>query len=241
MATSGSEESLAWRNKHAWDALYKSTEKDIWGREPVGFLTDFLDELRERLVGLPFARLLDAATGEGRNLGALLTLGGSLSCCDASATALRKIPLALRGQLEIVRCELERMPFGDSSFDFILMSDVVETLPNPDEVFEEVGRVLKPGGWLMCNIPGHNDPVAGHEMLALRPGCGALYRDRYYFRFYDEENAVAMLARHGLSVEIRKTCRWGESAHPNFRPVPHEHESNVYLARKGVATPVKRG
>ena len=239
MASSKSDESLAWRNKHAWDALYESTDQEIWGREPVGFLTQFLGEIRERLEGAAHARvrILDAATGEGRNLEALVSLGGNVACCDASSEALRKIPLELRSQVEIVHCDLERLPFPNGWFDFVLMSDVIETLPNTEDVLDEVSRVLKTGGWLLCNIPDQDDPVAGHQMSTLSSGVGALYQDRYYFHFYEKESAEEMLEEHGLTVEVSRACRWEESAHPNFRSVPHEHESNVFLARKTASNP----
>ncbi|MCB1096369.1 MAG: class I SAM-dependent methyltransferase [Verrucomicrobiae bacterium] len=240
MAPSKTDESLAWRNKHAWNALYQSTDQEIWGKEPVGFLPEFTGLLHECLLDLPSVRVLDAATGEGRNLDSLLQLvagegiDGRLVCCDSSKEALRKIPTSIREQLEIVHCDLAETPFPDGSFDLVLMSDVIETLPNLEEVLGEIHRILKPGGWLLCNIPGDDDPVADHQMVALSANPGALYQDRYFFHFYEKEEAEALLAVHGLTVEYSQACRWEEAAHPNFRSVPHEHESNVFLARKSM-------
>ena len=74
--------------------------------------------------------------------------------------------------------------------------------------------------------------MADHQMVALSLRPGALYQDRYFFHFYEKEEAEALLASHGLRLEHSQTCRWEEAAHPNFRSVPHEHESNVFLARK---------
>jgi SAM-dependent methyltransferase len=240
MVPSKTDESLAWRNKHAWNALYESTEKEIWGREPVGFLPEFTALLHECLLDLPSVRILDAATGEGRNLGALLQvlqvatsdINGSVTCCDSSIEALRKIPPQIKERVDAVQCDLAETPFSDGTFDLILMSDVIETLPNLGEVLDEVRRILKPDGWLLCNIPDEDDPIADQQMVALSSAPGALYQQQYFFHFYRKEEAEALLAAHGLVVETSKSCRWEETAHPNFRSVAHEHESNVFLARK---------
>jgi hypothetical protein len=57
-------------NLRAWEALYASTPRFIWGADAVGFLRPFLAPLRQ--AGWRRRRALDAATGEGRNLRALL-------------------------------------------------------------------------------------------------------------------------------------------------------------------------
>lgn len=245
-APSKPDESLSWRNQNAWNALYESTDQEIWGKEPVGFLPEFLDLLKECLLDLPSVRILDAATGEGRNLEALLQLasgdvGGSVTCCDSSQEALRKIPASVREQLDIVHCDLAQTPFEQGTFDLILMSDVIETLPNLGTVLDEVHRILKLGGWLLCNIPDEDDPVADHQMVALSSTSGALYQDQYYFHFYKKEEAESLLEEHGLKVDFSKACRWEETAHPNFRSVPHEHESNIFLARKVEVLPAEGG
>jgi hypothetical protein len=42
------------------------------------------------------------------------------------------------------------LPFADGSFDVVLNTVSVDYLVRPVEVFREVGRVLKPGGLLLC-------------------------------------------------------------------------------------------
>ena len=216
------------RNIAAWDALYGSTTAPIWGVQSVGFLPDFLATLDPLQ---PDDQVLDAAAGEGRNLLALRRLGGRIHACDTSAAALRKIPAAVRAEVETVVCDLRALPFPDRFFRFALLCDVVETLPDIEGPLRELARVLAPGGHLLCNIPDLDDGVAGIEMTAL----GArqyLYRGRYYYRFYSEAEARHLLERHGLHVVRLQTCRWREDSHPNFRPHPHVHVSRVFLAER---------
>lgn len=46
-----------------------------------------------------------------------------------------------------------RLPFDDRSFDLVLANQVVEHLEALEDSLEEVARVLKPGGLLVCLFP----------------------------------------------------------------------------------------
>jgi len=46
-----------------------------------------------------------------------------------------------------------RLPFSDAFFDTLLLSDVLEHVPEPDVLWHEMARVLAPGGYLLLNVP----------------------------------------------------------------------------------------
>jgi SAM-dependent methyltransferase len=51
-------------------------------------------------------------------------------------------------------CDLTKdLPFSDACFDTILLSDVLEHIPTPGSLWREMGRLLKPGGKLLLNVP----------------------------------------------------------------------------------------
>ena len=55
---------------------------------------------------------------------------------------------------EGVQCQdLTRLTFDDSSFDLIVTSDIFEHVRRPFEGFQEIDRVLKPGGMHIFSIP----------------------------------------------------------------------------------------
>jgi ubiquinone/menaquinone biosynthesis C-methylase UbiE len=216
------------RNILAWDTLYGSTPRLVWGSRPVGFLDDFLPDIGALK---PEDRVLDAAAGEGRNLAALRRLGGRLHACDASAQALRKIPAELRAGVETNVCDLRSLPFRDGYFRFVLLSDVVETLPEIESPMRELARVLAPGGHLLCNIPGTDDGIAGIDMEPIGTGS-YLYAGRYFYHFFSESEARTLLDRHGLQVRQVRVCRWHEEPHPEFRSAAHLHVSRVFLAER---------
>ena len=51
-------------------------------------------------------------------------------------------------------CDLtQRLPFEDAEFDTVILSDVLEHIPNPENIVYEIHRVLKKNGKLFLNVP----------------------------------------------------------------------------------------
>jgi SAM-dependent methyltransferase len=50
-------------------------------------------------------------------------------------------------------CDLGAIPVEDNRFDFVLLNQVLEHLPEPEHVLKELHRVLKPGGKMICTAP----------------------------------------------------------------------------------------
>jgi SAM-dependent methyltransferase len=52
-----------------------------------------------------------------------------------------------------VRGDISRLPFQNGSFDLVTANMVVEHLDNPRVQFEEISRILKPGGLFLFHTP----------------------------------------------------------------------------------------
>ncbi|MGD0126618.1 MAG: class I SAM-dependent methyltransferase [Terriglobia bacterium] len=51
-------------------------------------------------------------------------------------------------------CDLtQRLPYDDGEFDTIILSDVLEHIPQPENLWREMSRVLKPGGNVLLSVP----------------------------------------------------------------------------------------
>ena len=66
-----------------------------------------------------------------------------------------------------ISCDLnQNLPIASDSFDIVICSDVLEHIKDPFNLFKEINRVLKPGGYLLLNYPFiygiHEDP---HDYL----------------------------------------------------------------------------
>jgi len=81
-----------------------------------------------------------------------------------------------------VQCNVDwdRLPYEDSYFDLVLFASVVEHLYNPHTVFQEIARVLRPGGLLVLEAP--NAVALGRRLDALM--------GRNPFRWFNQYNAV---------------------------------------------------
>ena len=79
-------------------------------------------------------------------------------------------PIALefcrqRGLTKVREGSITAIPFAENSFDIIISCDVVTDAGTDNEMtaFEELYRVLKPGGRLFLNLPAHEFLRSEHD------------------------------------------------------------------------------
>src|SRR4051812_41905636 len=65
------------------------------------------------------------------------------------------------GQVQPVKGDSERLPFGDGAFDFVTCANSFHHYPHQDRAVAEMHRVLRPGGRLMI-IDGYRDAPWGY-------------------------------------------------------------------------------
>jgi SAM-dependent methyltransferase len=59
-----------------------------------------------------------------------------------------------KNQFLDAECDLtERLPFEAETFDTIILSDVLEHISRPDDLWSEMTRILAPGGHILLNVP----------------------------------------------------------------------------------------
>ena len=112
------------------------------------------------------AAVLDCGCGGGANIQALLNRypNGHVSGIDYSSVSVeasrtRNQKAIAAGRCEITQASVEQLPFADRTFDLITAFETVYFWPGPAHCFEEIFRVLKPGGtFLICNECSGNTP-----------------------------------------------------------------------------------
>ena len=148
----------------------------------------------------PGMRVLDLGTGVGAMAAALARRhpGIELWAVDVQPAQLVQAQ-NLHPVARYVQADARRMPFPDASFDRVHASWVLEHIPQPDRVLEEVRRILVPGGQCFflevdnttlrlvppsplieealaklnqLQLAGGGDPFIGRKLLALLQQAG---------------------------------------------------------------------
>jgi SAM-dependent methyltransferase len=66
--------------------------------------------------------------------------------------------------------DLSQMTFPDGSFDMFITSDVFEHVMDPAAAFEEIARVLKPGGAHVFTMPWYPQLAQTRQRARIAPG-----------------------------------------------------------------------
>lgn len=106
---------------------------------------------KARLFSEMRGRVLFAAVGTGVDI-TRFPHNQRIVGIDISAEMLRRAEdrrQAYPGELAFVRGDLERLAFGDASFDTIVSSCTMCSVPHPANALRELFRVLRPGGRLL--------------------------------------------------------------------------------------------
>ena len=74
--------------------------------------------------------------------------------CVSSVTCVDWGNSAHKNEYVDVECDLtKKLPFDECSFDTIIMSSVLEHIPEPALLWAEIARILKPGGRILMDTP----------------------------------------------------------------------------------------
>jgi len=105
-----------------------------------------------------------------------------------------------RRQIPAVRGSAFALPFKDETFDCVISSQVIEHIPREQVLFDEMWRVLRPGGTLIIGTPDY----ATWQWRTIEPIYGMLmpwaYRDEH-ISHYTREDLSGLLERMGFVHE----------------------------------------
>jgi 2-polyprenyl-6-hydroxyphenyl methylase/3-demethylubiquinone-9 3-methyltransferase len=109
-----------------------------------------------------------------------------------------------------------KLPHDDATIDSVIMSEVLEHLPDPVQALREAARVLKPGGQLLATVPNANypffwDPINWtlETLTGAHIGSGVLAGIwANHLRLYDEGTLSKQLHDAGLRiVDVQRQTR----------------------------------
>lgn len=94
-------------------------------------------------------RVLEVACGPGPGLGLLASSARFLVGGDYTDTLLRKALAHYRGRVPLVRLDAAHLPFGDRTFDVVVLFEAIYFLPDVLSFLASCHRVLAPGGTIV--------------------------------------------------------------------------------------------
>jgi SAM-dependent methyltransferase len=135
-------------------------------REGVPLIHDFAVAVA-CLEPTPGERVLDLAAGSCWVSEWLRRLNVETVSIDIAIDMLRIGRERLDAGAALVAGDVERMPFGDASFDKAICLNAFHHLPDMPQGLREVARVLKPGGRVAFSEPGRGHAAAAHSTHAV--------------------------------------------------------------------------
>lgn len=178
-------------------------EADMAAARRVRVVLDYLDIQ-------PGDTVLDCGAG----LGWITHVIARLHDCRLAATDY-DVPRLLTARREtppdvsIAASDIYRLPYRDGFFDKVVLSEVLEHVPDDSAALSEVARVVRPGGIVAITVPNHDypflwDPVNWtRERLRLEPiregFFGGLWTN--HLRLYARNALLELVRRSGLVAE----------------------------------------
>ena len=171
-------------NRGAYEKIYRRIRKVIAGRD-----------------------VLELAAGTGLITKHTASAAKSYTATDLSDNMLKQ---ACRGEhpegLRIMKADAADVPFPDSSFDAVIISNALHVIPEPERVLAEIKRVLRPDGVLIApNFIHHTDSVASRMMSDLLSAAGVVFTsawDRYDYAAFLESNGFRISNSGVLKASI---------------------------------------
>jgi len=199
------------------------------------------DVLTSTIQGLlPVGSYLDAGCGDGRYLAALPELGPlparivGVDIAESILGTARKATAIAGFEPELVRANLESLPFEGEEFDLVVAIQVLEHLLDPAAGVRELARVLRPNGSLVLSTDNRRMLITktlNAPRWALARAFGKR-NARVAFDFphsaYSRAELIDLLAAVGLEVTHVRTFRFSMvGAPPGLLRTFHRIDSHL--------------
>lgn len=142
-------------------------------------------------------RVLELATGTGLIARNVAMAAKEMEAVDFSPEMIAK---AKEGEypvnLHFAVADACRLPYGDHSFDAVIISNALHIMPKPERALEEIRRVIKPGGILIAPTFVHAGLKPDERLLSKMMGLAGFRVEHRW----TEEQYLLFLAQNGCRV-----------------------------------------
>lgn len=114
------------------------------------------------------------------------------------------------GVARCVQADAQRLPLADACCDLLFSNLALQWCPRTQRVFTEAWRVLRPGGLLLCSLPGPG------TLRELRLAWRQIDDAEHVHRFSSAASLLAEAQRAGLGC-VHQEQRLYQPCHPDVR------------------------
>lgn len=160
-------------------------------------------ELTARLIPRSAHRVLDAGAANGWLASIMTSRGHAVTGLDLGFDSIHRASEHLESQglpIPFVQGDLYNLPFGDFSFDALVMTEVIEHLERPADALAEATRVLAPGGHVVITTP-YRERIR----YTLCIHCNRLTPINAHLHSFDESSLTTLFTGAGFEVERMTT------------------------------------
>ncbi|MFR9728373.1 SAM-dependent methyltransferase [Saccharopolyspora sp. MS10] len=182
------------------------------------------DMMADRLLLRPGHRVLDVGCGLGQPAGRIARRTGAhvtgIAISRDQITRATEIAEAegLSGQVEFQHADAMELPFPDESFDAAIAIESIFHMPDREQVFREVRRVLRPGGRIVLTDFFARGPIPADKQRHV----DRLLRD-FIMTLADGDDYLPMLRRAGLRfTELLDITE--QSVRPTFQQMSRDND-----------------
>jgi len=167
------------------------------------------------LPNYPNLNVLDLSCGEGEILASLHRDG--CQCCGTHYCPNDYIVVNEQEVLQQIQIKknvdlTKPLPFDDSSYDVVIMSEVIEHLPSHIPIVAEVARVLKPNGYFVFSTPNIHRLqsrwqfflTGTHKLIRRRIGWDLNRNDIYAYHISPVDLPMFHTLLHQSNLHIRQ-------------------------------------
>lgn len=171
----------------------------------------------EQVNRLSGKHVLDFGSGPGHLVSHLLDRGAQVSAADHSPNSVDEVRRKFEAHpnwREARLFENGRLPWRDASFDVAFCLETIEHLHREDcaRIFDELLRVLRPGGFVVFTTPNEEELDKQHVYC---PSCNCHFHRWQHLRSWSHTQLNNELTAHGYEVPF---C--GGLDFHNFQPSP---------------------
>jgi len=151
--------------KHIFETIWQNEKKEDWEKllaERKGARQPLYELLEKALFQKSCAKIIEIGCGPA--LDALVLAKDKqreVHALDCSANALKLATAAarqLKRSLKLHHADVRRTGLPAASFDLVFSQGLLEHFPDPQPVWTEMNRLLKPGGFIVVDVPQTLNP-----------------------------------------------------------------------------------